>query len=215
MPVSKCVFTFYIITIIKYCQHTIMMQINSLLKSNNFDISNQTELASLHLVDKIYYKMDAKEIPVNVDIDLSKAFDSLDHNILLSKLNFYGVTGVSLDLMSSYLSNRRQYTQFNTTLSEFLDIKQGVPQGSILGPLLFSIYINDLSSSSNLFEFLMYADDTTLYCSIDKLATHNINNVINEHLDKVNVWMNSNKLVLNSKKNNTCYFISIIKLYLI
>ena len=101
--------------------------------------------------------------------------------------------------MSSYLSNRRQCTQFNTTLSEFLDIKQGVPQGSILGPLLFSIYINDLPSSSNLFEFLMYADDTTLYCSIDKLATHNINNVINEHLDKVNVWMNSNKLVLNAK----------------
>ena len=159
--------------------------------------------------------MDANEVPVNVDIDLSKAFDSLDHNILLSKLKFYGVTGVSLDLMSSYLSNRRQCTQFNTTVSDFLDIKQGVPQGSILGPLLFSIYINDLPSSSNLFEFLMYADDTTLYCSIDKLATNNINNVINEHLDKVNVWMNSNKLVLNSKKQNTCYFIRIIKMYLI
>ena len=60
----------------------------------------------------------------------------------------------------------------------------------------------------------MHADDTTLYCSIDKLETNNINIVINEQLDKVNVWMNSNKLVLNSKKN-TCYFISIIKLYLI
>ena len=74
-------------------------------------------------------------------------------------------------------------------------------KGSILGALLFSIYINDLPSSSNLFEFLMYADDTTLNCFIDKLATHNINIVINEHLDKVNVWINSNKLVLNSKKN--------------
>ena len=150
--------------------------------------------------------MDANEIPVNVDIDLSKAFDSFDHNILLSKLKCYGVTGVSLDLMSSYLSNRRQCTQFNTTLSKFLDIKQD--QGSISGPLLFSIYSNDLPSSSNLFEFLMYADDTTLYCSIDKLATHNINNVINEHLDKVNVWMKSNKLVLNSKKNNKIHVIS-------
>ena len=63
-----------------------------------------------------------------------------------------------------------------------------------------------IPSSSNLFEFLMYADDTTLYCSIDKLATHNINNVINEHLDKVNVWMNSNKLVLNSKKTKYMLF---------
>ena len=113
--------------------------------------------------------MDADGIPVNVYIDLSKAFDSLDHIILLSKFKFYGVTGVSLDLMSSYLSNRKQCTQFNTTL----------------------------------------------YCFIDKLATNNINIVINEHLDKVNVWMNSNKLVLNSKKQNTCYFISIIKLDLI
>ena len=68
------------------------------------------------------------------------------------------------------------------------------------------MYINDLPSSSNLFEFLMYADDTTLYCSIDKLATNNINNVINEHLDKVNVWMNSNKLVLNSKKTKYMLF---------
>ena len=201
-------------SISKIFEKVILIQLTEYLNNNNILHKNQygfrkhhsTELASLHLVDKIYYKIDANEIPVNVDINLSKAFDSLDHNILLSKLKFYGVTGVSLDLMSSYLSNRRQFTQFNTTLSEFLDIKQGVPQGSILGPLLFSIYINDLPSSSNLFEFLMYADDTTLYCSIDKLATHNINNVINEHLDKVNVWMNSNKLVLNSKKTKYMLF---------
>ena len=201
-------------SISKIFEKVILIQLTEYLNNNNILHKNQygfrkhhsTELASLHLVDKIYYKMDANEIPVNVDIDLSKAFDSLDHNILLSKLKFYGVTGVSLDLMSSYLSNRRQCTQFNTTVSDFLDIKQGVPQGSILGPLLFSIYINDLPSSSNLFEFLMYADDTTLFCSIDKLATNNINNVINEHLDKVNVWMNSNKLVLNSKKTKYMLF---------
>ena len=90
--------------------------------------------------------MDANEIPVNVDIDPSKAFDCLDHNILLSKLKFYDVTGVSLDSMSSYLSNRRQCTQYPTTISDFFYIKQGVPQCSILGSLLFSIYINDRSS---------------------------------------------------------------------
>ena len=87
-------------------QHTDYLNNNNILHKNQYGFRkhHSTELASLHLVDKIYYKMDANEIPVNVDIDLSKAFDSLDHNILLSKLKFYGVTGVSLDLMSSYQS---------------------------------------------------------------------------------------------------------------
>ena len=81
--------------------------------------------------------MDANEIPVNVDIDLSKAFDNLDHNILLSKLKFYGVTGVSLDLLSSYLSNRRQCTQlFNTTVSDFFRHKTGCTPG-------FNLYIKN------------------------------------------------------------------------
>ena len=149
--------------------------------------------------------MDANEIPLNVYIDLSKAFDSLNHKILLSKLKFYGVTGLSLDLLYSYLSNRKQCTLYNNTFSDFIGIKQGVPQGSILGPLLFSIYINDLPSS-NLFGFLMYADDTTLFCSIDKLNRNDRDIVINEHLDKVSTWMKSNKLVLNSKKTKYMLF---------
>ena len=85
-------------------------------------------------------------------------------------------------------------------------MKQGVPQGSSLGPLLFSIYINDLPSSSNLFGFLMYTDDTTLFCSIDKLNRNDRNIVTNEHLDKVSTWMKSNKLVLYSKKTKYMLF---------
>ena len=111
----------------KIFEKVILIQLTEYLNNNNILHKNQydfrkhhsTELAFLHLVNKIYYNMDANEIPVNVDIDLSKAFHSLDHNILLSKLKFYGVTGVSLDLVSSYLSNRRQCTQFNTTISDF------------------------------------------------------------------------------------------------
>ena len=201
-------------SISKIFEKVILLQLTEYLDKNNILHQNQygfrknhsTELASLHLVDYIYYTMDANEIPLNVYIDLSKAFDSLNHKILLSKLKFYGVTGLSLDLLYSYLSNRKQCTLYNSTFSDFIGIKQGVPQGSILGPLLFSIYINDLPSSSNLFDFLMYADDTTLFCSIDKLNRNDRNIVINEHLDKVSTWMKSNKLVLNSKKTKYMLF---------
>ena len=86
--------------------------------------------------------------------------------------------------IAKYVSNRKQCSLYNNTFSDFIGIKQGVPQGSILGPLLFSIYINDLLSSSNLFDFLMYGDDITLFCSIDQLNRNDRNVVINEHLDK-------------------------------
>ena len=195
-------------------EKVILLQLTEYLDKNNIQDQNQygfrknhcTELASLHLVDHIYYTMDANEILLNVHIDISKAFDSLNHKILLSKLKFYGVTGLSLDLLYSYLSNRKHCTLYNNTFSDFIGIKQGVPQGLILGPLLFSIYINNLPSSSNLF-----ADDTTLFCSIDKLNRNDRNIVIYEHLDNVSTWMKSNMLVLNSKKPNICYFTNTIK----
>ena len=201
-------------SISKIFEKVILLQLIEYLVINNIIHKNQygfrknhsTELAALHLVDDIYYKMDANELPLSVYIDLSKAFDSLDHKILLSKLQFYGITGSTLSLLTSYLSNRRQCTKYNTTVSDFLSMKQGVPQGSILGPLLFLIYINDLPYSSSLFNFIMYADDTTLYCSIDKLNSNNRNDIINEHLNKVGEWMKSNKLVLNSRKTKYMLF---------
>ena len=116
--------------------------------------------------------MDSNNVPVNIYIDLSKAFDTLNHSILLSKLEYYGITGRSYDLLKKYLSNRSQYVEFNGQISNTLPISTGVPQGSVLGPLLFLIYINDLPLVSHIFDMLMYADDTTLYCNIN-------NNIIN------------------------------------
>ena len=99
------------------------------------------------------------KIPTAIFLDLSKAFDTLNFDILLNKLKYYGVRGTTLALIKSYLTNRYQYVQFENSDSE---IVTRIPQGSILGLLFFSVFINDLVNSSNKFQFLMYADDTTI-----------------------------------------------------
>ncbi len=111
--------------------------------------------------------MDKMETPFSIFIDLSKAFDTLNHSILLHKLQYYGFCGSAHDLMKSYLSNRKQYVDMDGTTSDCLSISIGVPQGSILGPLLFLIYMNDIANSSSVFNFLLYADDTTLSNSLE------------------------------------------------
>ena len=106
----------------------------------------------------------------------------MNHSILLEKLQYYGVTGTSLSLLDNYLSDRCQYVEYNGHTSNTLPITTGVPQGSVLGPLLFLIYINDLPMVSDVFNMLMYADDTTLYCNIDQNVSEE---VINNELSKV------------------------------
>ena len=145
--------------------------------------------AALALTDRIITQLDKDEIPINIYLDLSKAFDTIDHIILIDKLKYYGVHGTNLNLVSSYLENRKQYTEIDNIKSNMLSIITGVLQGSILGPLLFIIYINDFAQASQMFNFLIYADDTILSSTLNVFSdnTHdrNLESLINEELVKI------------------------------
>ena len=169
-----------------------------------FRPNSSTELAVHHLSQNIYNAIDSKMFQITVFCDFSKAFDTISHNILLNKLFNYGIRGNAHNWIKSYLTNRKQYSMYNNVSSPFTTLMCGVPQGSILGPLLFLVYINDIVRSSTKLKFLLYADDTTLFIQGNNLA--NISQTMNIELDKVHNWIISNELTLNT--NKTQYIIS-------
>ena len=118
-------------------------------KQFGFRPKHSTYMAIAQLVDKIHCAVEKNESTIGVFLDLSKAFDTIDHKILLHKLEHYGFRGIVLDWFKSYLSNRTQYVFFNNCKSEMKEIVCGVPQGSILGPLLFILYVNDITFATN------------------------------------------------------------------
>ena len=161
-------------------------------------------MALMSLVDQVTSRLQEKMYVAGVFIDLSKAFDTLDHVILLNKIEHYGVRGLPLSLFTSYLSNRKQAVVVRQSMSSFLNIKSGVPQGSILGPLLFLIYINDLTSISRDAFPLLFADDTNLLF-YDKTPVL-LSNKINTELCKFHTWFQTNKLSMNTKKTKLIVF---------
>ena len=175
-----------------------------------FREDHSTELASLELVDRLYKIIDSNSTPITVFLDLSKAFDTINHEILLAKLKYYGLENKELKWFTSYLTNRKQFVDINGTVSDMKSITTGVPQGSILGPLLFLIYINDLSHATDLLP-IVYADDTTVIDSIGSISANSENiditiNTINTKLDTIYQWLCANKLSLNVKKNKYMMF---------
>ena len=148
--------------------------------------------------------MEIGKTPVNVYIDISKAFDTFTFDVLLFKLKYYGVTNTALDLMRSYLTNRKQYYLIVVNLTILRHYWRTT--GSILGPLFFSIYINDLINVSTRLIFLLYADDTTIDFNLEEFECLSKERKINSELEKVNTWLKLNKLSLNAQKKKLMIF---------
>jgi hypothetical protein len=176
-----------------------------------FRSNRSTSMAVLEMTEKISDAIENNQFAIGVFVDLSKAFDTLDHSILLAKLQFYGIRGIALDWFKSYLCNRNQFVCFNGYSSTYLPITCGVPQGSILGPLLFLIYINDICNIAKMAHIILFADDTNIF-----LADHNLYNLIcniNKEVDLISKWFQMNKLSLNVSKTNFVLFKSPKKSY--
>ena len=180
---------------------------NLLCKSQSgFRRMHSTETAVTYFADEILMNMDKGLVTGSVFIDLAKAFNTVDHDVLLSKLEYYGVCNQSLQWFKNYFKGRKQFVHIDSRSSEELAVTSGVPQGSILGPLLFIVYINDIPRCVKHCSANMYADDTVLY--LDGPTVHNLIFYINQDLQCLSEWLEDNNLVLNVSKTKCVLFTS-------
>ena len=168
-------------------------------KQFGFRKRHSTTHAIIALTEKVSMALDSEKNVGGVFLDLKKAFDCVSHNILLNKLTAYGIRGNLMQWFQSYLSTRSQYVIYNGIKSSFRNITHGVPQGSILGPLLFIFNVNDFSRSSDLLFSILFADDTSVF--IEGHSYAEAIEILNNELLKVSDWLMANKLTINLEKS--------------
>ena len=169
-----------------------------------FRHSYSTTMALIEITDQLREQIEKKNITMGIFIDLTKAFDLVNHDILIFKLQTYGIRGPAIELIKSYLSERTQYTKIGSTKSDINTIKCGVPQGSVLGPLFFLIFINDMQHCTKS-KLRLFADDTNIFIS-DKDA-NKVKQLAETCLSDITNWLTVNKLLLSEEKTNFSIFL--------
>ena len=175
-------------------QLTNFLSLNNILTDSEYGFrkNHSTQSAALELIDRLMISMDKGKTPLAIFLDFSKAFDTLDLEILLYKLKYYGIKGKALFLFFYYPTNSRQHTGLGGLKSNLSNIKTGVPQGSILGPLLFLLYKNDIADVTKYLKTIIYADDTTFIADLDNIPKNEKERKINSE-QIINLWLKSNK----------------------
>ena len=162
------------------------------------------EHALLNAQNYILDSLNKRQVSLLLLIDFSKAFDMVEHSILLKKLEHYGIRGIVLNWLKSYLSNRQQFVSVNGSVSSTMTLEYGIPQGSILGPLLFIIYINDIPEIARYAKFILYADDANIIITANTIEEINIQ--VHDLSHSLIKWVNCNGLALNLKKTQYMIF---------